>query len=263
MAKIFHHETNAWLNSSSYVDKLGNKQEVKFMGEGRFEILQSVDELKNYQLNIERAGRTCYRSEVGEITLQTSEKFIRGILKRGHESVIEHSLITVKFTNVSRGFTHEMVRHRLCAFSQESTRYVDYAKDSNEMDLDRFNMRFIMPPHRASIVNYDGTSIDADYCVETMEAVYRRLRKAGWSPEDARQFLPNGLCADIVVSANFREWRHIFAMRTQKAAHWEIRDITGKLLVHLKNIIPVLFEDFIFAGYDNNGYPFFEKVREV
>ena len=95
---------------------------------GTYDILTPESELREQLLRIERAGRTCYQSEKSEITTATAEKFVRMILKRGHESVIEHSNMTVRFSNISRGFTHEMVRHRLCAFSQESTRYVDYAK---------------------------------------------------------------------------------------------------------------------------------------
>lgn len=234
-------------------------------GEGKFEIFQSKANLMMQLESIEKAGRTCYRSETKSISSHTADAFIRMILKRGHESVIEHSLITVKFTNVSRGFTHEMVRHRICAFSQESTRFVDYA--GGKLDLEEAELGFVMPPHRKDFVQeVEGISLNAACAVEGYERVYKRLRSAGWAPQDARQFLPIGICSSIVVSTNYRQWRHMFAMRTQKAAHWEIRYMMCDLLSKLKTIIPVIFEDFTNLDADGNllldadGYMYYEKV---
>ena len=222
-------------------------------GKGAGIILNLPNELHRHLMVIERAGRVCYRSERKEITQDTGTAFIRRIIASGHESVIEHSSLTVMFENVSRGFTHEMVRHRLCAFSQESTRYVDYAE--GKMDHEKANLIFVMPPHR----DLEGSMI----CnmVEDMEEMYKYLREIDWKPEDARQFLPNGLCSKIVVTANFREWRHIFEMRCQKVAHWEIRYIMCDLLRELKVIIPVIFEDFqLSTEPDKNGYRYATKV---
>lgn len=234
------------------------------VNEGDFTILMGAKEIANQLLNIERAGRTCYKSDNKEITAETAMEFVRMIMRRGHESVIEHSHLPVRFYDISRGFTHEMVRHRLCAFSQESTRYVDYAKEG-ELDLDRFSVHCIAPSHRdlgqehqVSLPNIRmpfPMSIADMFC--TIENMYRALRKAGWATQDARQVLPIGLRSEIVVSCNFREWRHIFSMRTALAAHWEIRRVMCNLLSELKRIIPIIFCDFVYGGEDKDGYPYF------
>lgn len=223
-------------------------------GEGQFEILQSHRELKRQILYIEVCGRICYRSERRQIDAKSADKFIRTIIKSGHESVIEHSSLTAIFSNVSRGFTHEMVRHRLCAFSQESTRYVDY--DGGKLDLEETELAIIYPPHQE--IHYAGDTVglsSGHSLAYRQEEEYKYLRRAGWMPQDARQFLPIGIASKIAVTANFREWRHIMKMRTQKAAHWEIRYMMCDLLKHLKDVIPVIFEDFVFSDKpDNNGY---------
>lgn len=234
-----------------------------FKNQGQFKILTPLAELKKQLVRIERAGRTCYRSEAQEINLKTAKKFTKMILMRGHESVIEHSNLTVEFSNISRGFTHELVRHRLCAFSQESTRYVDYSKA--DIDLDRFELKFIVPPHRdekEKIKLEDGREISLKEMLREYERFYRGLRKANWQPEDARQILPIATKAQIVVSANLREWRHIFRMRTSKYAHWEIRQVMGDLLLELKKNLPIIFDDFIQTGIDKKGVPYFEQNPE-
>lgn len=239
---------------------------------GTFELLTPPEELQAQMFRIERAGRTCYQSEVGPITKETSEKFIRKILHQfHHESVIEHSSLTVKFTGVCRGFTHELVRHRLAAFSQESTRYVDYAKSdaanaADVVDLDRFNLRCVAPPHRDvehmhPVTTKSGATTYKSYreMLEDIESYYRALRKAGWVPQDARQILPIATESDIVVTANLREWRHILTMRTGKPAHWEIRRVMGNLLKELQKIIPIIFEDFEEAGSTSDGVLYYIK----
>jgi len=188
------------------------------------------------------------------------------MLVSGHHSVIEHSCITIRFENCSRGFTHEMVRHRLCAFSQESTRYVDYAKKGGDLDLNQFQIRFITPPHRNEnelVELEDGRKITAKQMVEEIEMFYRALRMDGWAPQDARQFLPIGLRAEIIVTTNFREWRHILSMRATKPAHWEIRKVMGDLLVDLQEKTPVVFDDFYEAGKDANGLRYFKQDMQV
>jgi thymidylate synthase (FAD) len=255
---------------------------------GTYTILTPPEELKAQLRRIEEAGRTCYQSYKGTITDKTASKFVRMVLRRGHESVIEHSCMTVRFSLLSRGFTHEAIRHRLCAFSQESTRYVDYAPrvsgESEEVDLDAFQLKCVAPPHRDEneVLQVDLSHLDVWSRYEhtphlqwskaleltpasmfgVIEAFYRTLRKSGWKPEDARQFLPIGTKAEIIVSANFREWRHIFKMRTEKYAHWEIRRVMGNLLEEMKTIIPVMFADFEEAGVDNTGLRHFKKLSK-
>jgi len=230
---------------------------------GNFIVLTPEKELKEQLLRIEGGGRTCYQSKKNEINEKTAKKFVRMILKRGHESVIEHSNMTVQFNNVSRGFTHELVRHRLCAFSQESTRYVDYAKKGEGPDLEKFQIKFVVPPHQnenQKVKLEDGREMSAVEMLQEYEKFYRSLRKAGWTPQDARQLLPIGIKSQIIVSANFREWRHIFKMRTDQPAHWEIRKLMCDLLKYVQKIVPVIFDDFVYEGMDQDNIPYFKKA---
>lgn len=227
---------------------------------GTFEILTPKEELCDQLLRIERSGRVCYQSEKREITLETAGDFIRMIMRSGHESVIEHGSMTVRFNNISRGLTHELVRHRLVSYSQESTRYVDYAREGQGPDLKRFEMKCVAPPHRdenEKVPLEDGREMSMAKMFGDIEMFYRALRQAGWDPQDARQILPIGIKSQIVATANFREWRHIFSLRTAKRAHWEIRRVMGDLLVAVQKIVPVIFDDFYEAGKDNNGVAYF------
>lgn len=242
---------------------------------GEYTLITPPDELRAQLLRIEQAGRTCYQSERGDITAASAQKFVRMLVKRGHFSVLEHSLLTVNFDLLSRGFTHEQVRHRLTAISQESTRYVDYApkpggeEGEADVDLDNFSLQCVVPPHRDEKEVFDietpqnhpiqHMAMTPEQMFETIESFYRALRKGGWKPEDARQLLPIGTKSEIVISANLREWRHIFFMRTAKYAHWEIRRVMCNLLEELKGIIPVVFEDFVVAGQTKNGVRYYEQ----
>jgi thymidylate synthase (FAD) len=228
---------------------------------GKFVVLTPSAELLEQLLMIEKAGRTCYQSEKGPITEDTAAKFVERLIRSGHTSVLEHSLMVVKFFDVSRGFTHEMVRHRHTGFSQESTRYVDYAHRGEGPDLDEFEIRFVVPPHRDEnerLVTADGREFTPAQMAAEYEMFYQALRKAGWVPQDARQFLPIGIKSEIVVSTSFREWRAIFELRTAKAAHWEIRGVMCELLKYVRAIIPGAFDDFVYSGTDQNGVPYFE-----
>jgi thymidylate synthase (FAD) len=186
---------------------------------------------------IEQCGRTCYKSE-DKITANSAEKFVKVILKNGHESVIEHVSASVRFIT-NRGVTHELVRHRLCAFSQESTRYVKYDD----------NMEFILPVWCKNRTTQDAAAYHKDdefqwfMAMEDVERRYIKLLQNGWRPEQAREILPNSLKTEIVVTANLREWRHIFKLRTTKAAHPQIRELMRSCLKGFKKEIPVLFDD--------------------
>jgi thymidylate synthase (FAD) len=235
---------------------------------GTFEIIPSIpgtpveEELVNQLIKIERAGRTCYQSGVDTVNLDSAKKFVRMLIKRGHESVIEHGFMTVRFLNMSRGFTHEMVRHRMASFSQESTRYVDYTKNGGEVDLENAQILRVVPPFKdenEKVDVGDGRQMSASEMLTDIEKFYKALRKAGWNPEDARQLLPHALKSEIVVSANFREWRHILKLRTEKFAHWEIRSVMVLLLDYLQKIVPGVFDDFVFAGLDKNGLKYYEQ----
>ena len=178
---------------------------------------------------IEKAGRTCYKSE-DKITNDSAKKFVLTILKSGHESVIEHVNASVKFIT-NRGVTHELVRHRLCAFSQESTRYVKYDGD----------MEFIKPVWWET--SDEAPKFEWERAMKNAEEAYLNLLRQGWRPEQAREVLPNSLKTEIVVSANMREWRHIFKLRTSKAAHPQIRELMLSCLKGFRKEIPVLFDD--------------------
>lgn len=197
---------------------------------------------------IELAGRTCYKSE-DKITPESAAKFVQRLVASGHHSVIEHPVASVKFIT-DRGVTHELVRHRLCSFSQESTRYCNYGSD---------HIKFIRPIWVGcplGIMTYDllvscardGKYSQGDaawmYSMLKSEEVYKELVKHhSWRPEQARSVLPNSLKTEIIVTANLREWRHIFKLRCSPAAHPQIRDLMLSCLEGFKAEIPVLFED--------------------
>ena len=181
---------------------------------------------------MEEAGRTCYKSD-SKGTVEGAEKFIRGIIKRGHESVIEHFTITVKVIT-DRGTTHQIVRHRLASYSQESTRYCNYSKDKfgNEITV-------IKPNFDEDSLNYKNWKS----CCEDSEIAYLHLLGDGATPEQARAVLPTCLKTELVMTMNAREWRHFLKMRLDKAAQKEIRDLAQMILEQFKEKYPVFFED--------------------
>lgn len=197
-----------------------------------FEILDELDGKKMLQ-KIERIGRVCYKSE-DLITEDSAEKFIRNILKRGHESVIEHEKISVKMV-CDRGVTHEIVRHRVASYSQESTRYCNYQKDKFGNEL-----TFIKP------VFWKEDSPEYTLWKESMQQIedqYMKLIEMGASAQEARSILPNSLKTEIVVTMNLREWRHFLRLRTASAAHPQIREIAGMVLEEFRRQIPVVFDE--------------------
>ena len=194
--------------------------------------------------NIESAGRVCYKSEE-RITPESAGPFVRSIIARGHESVLEHQSLSVRFT-CDRGVSHEIVRHRLASFSQESTRYVNYGHRGIE---------FVIPPWVVGIPEgeynpetpnpfaKDRGSREWFNTMYDLERSYNQLLAAGWKPEQARSVLPNSLKTEIVVTANLREWRHILRLRTAKAAHPQMRELMQPLLVDLATRLDAVFGD--------------------
>lgn len=197
-----------------------------------FEIMDDIDGAKILQ-KLERCGRVCYKSE-DKITEGSAEKFIGMILKSGHESVLEHEKLTVKFI-CDRGVTHEIVRHRIASYSQESTRYCNYSKDKFGNEL-----TFIRPCFWADDSEEYAVWKQA---MEDIEKTYVKLISLGAKPEEARSILPNSLKTEIVCTMNLREWRHFFRLRTAERAHPQIREISVALLDELKKRIPVIFND--------------------
>lgn len=203
--------------------------------EGKFEVLSKTEDVI---WQIANAARTCYKS-FDKQSEKSDLKLVKHLLTRQHYAMIEFADMTVKFTDISRGVTHELVRHRLCSYGQESTRYVD------ESDL-----CVVVPPHKDEHKlleresNKDRQSL-ADM-LKDAETNYRTLRKEGYKPEDCRQVLPIATKAPICVKANLRQWLQIFDMRTDLYAHWEIRAVMIDLLKWCQANIPLIFDDYYF-----------------
>ena len=178
---------------------------------------------------IESAGRTCYKSE----SRGSPEDFVRKIISNGHHSVLEHSCMTVRFI-IDRGVSHELVRHRLCAFSQESTRYCNYGKD-------RFGKEItVIKPF---FWDADSTEYRLWYnACRRAEDAYFSLFYFGASPQEARSVLPNSLKTEIIVTANLREWRHIFDLRCAPAAHPQMREVMIPLHQEVHKLMPAIFD---------------------
>lgn len=188
------------------------------IGKQKVELLnpQSYEELTE---KIEIAGRVCYQSE----PKGDPEKFIRMIIKRGHESVLEHGSLTFKI-RTNRAIANEIVRHRLASYSQESTRYVKYD-----------DIEFI-PGEKLRDSNLEELLSKAEFA-------YKFLTDYGLKPEEARDILPNATATTLVMTMNFRELRHFLKLRLDKAAHPQIRDLAGMILEILKEKYPVFVED--------------------
>lgn len=184
---------------------------------------------------IEKAGRVCYKSE-DKIEEGSAEKFIKGIINRGHEAVLEHGTITVRVI-CDRGVTHEIVRHRLAAYCQESTRYCNYSgeKFGNEITC-------IVPAK--FIDNEDNPEYSLwESSMREAERNYMYLLEQGWTPQEARAVLPNSLKTEIFITYNIREWRHFFKLRCSPRAHPDMRVVANMLLDMFKHNYPLFFED--------------------
>lgn len=196
-----------------------------------YEILTPINGDEILKL-IELAGRTCYKSD-NLITPDSAKNFVEKIAQRGHESVIEHYNITVRFI-CNRGFTHELVRHRLAAYSQESTRYCNYNKDKFGSEIT------VIKPFE---INEDTKEYDLwKEAMQNVEKSYMAMIENGSKPENARGVLPIDIKTEIVITTNLREWKHIFKLRTSKAAHPSMRELMIPLLKEFKEKIPVIFD---------------------
>lgn len=184
--------------------------------------------------SIERAGRVCCKSE-DKITEDSASKFVRMLTQRGHEAMIEHApSLSVKFI-CDRGVSHEIVRHRIASFAQESTRYCNYSQEKFRNEITVIKPLFWdwgTPQCNAWI----------DAC-EKAEQTYFDLLDSGATPQEARSVLPNSLKIEIIMTANIREWRHFFKLRTSKEAHPQMREIARPLLDGLQDVLPELFDD--------------------
>jgi thymidylate synthase (FAD) len=175
---------------------------------------------------LERAGRSCYRTEPkGE-----PGRFLKARIREGHESIIEHASVTFEISGISRACSHQLVRHRIASYSQESQRYVDMSAPE-----------FVVPPSVAD--NVQAREIWDGFMSQVADT-YHRLRELGVRKEDARFVLPNASATRIIVTMNFRTLRHFFSVRCEKAAQWEIRALALEMLRQVHTLAPDIFEDF-------------------
>jgi len=190
---------------------------------------------------IELACRTCYLSFHRFNPPSSTEELIKKIIQKGHHSVLEHAFATFRIKGGSRVFTHELVRHRLMSPSQESQRYVEYGKVRN------FDV--VLP----ATIEQSGFKDRYMEMAAECERIYSEMVKAGTPKEDARYILPNGTTSEIVISANLREYRHIFEVRCHPRAHWEIRQICMIMLEILMKETPIVFHDFMIDKKTNSA----------
>ncbi|MBU0970932.1 MAG: FAD-dependent thymidylate synthase [Proteobacteria bacterium] len=195
---------------------------------------------------LERAGRTCYKSE-DKITGDSAERFVGMLVKSGHHAIIEFGDMVVRLVT-NRGVTHELVRHRHCSFAQESTRYVKYDGQMEFIKpvwcshhlLGRWTDQVSVPP---GLTQAEQLWLKA---MARSESDYQTLIQNGWKAQHAREILPNSLKTEIVVKANIREWRHVFALRCAKASHPQMVALMLPLLKEVQAKIPVVFDDLLF-----------------
>ena len=185
---------------------------------------------------IEECGRVCYKSE-HKIAEGSAEKFCRGLIRRGHEAVLEHCSFTLRFI-CDRGVSHEIVRHRLAAYCQESTRYCNYSMEQFEGQITVIEPCYLIPNTEA-YVTWQTACMMAETC-------YFNLLNVGLTPQEARAVLPNSLKTEVVMTANIREWRHFFKLRCSPAAHPQMREVATQALEMCRERIPVLFDDIVF-----------------
>lgn len=203
-------------------------------------IIEDLLDAEQILKKIEKAGRTAYKSEK-KITVASAQEFIRRLIDRGHESVIEHEKVTVRII-CDRGVTHEIVRHRIASYTQESTRYCNYRDN-------RFgnSITVIEPCFWGSESHQDKEKYEVwEKSMMEAEKTYMKLIELGAKPEEARSVLPNSLKTEIVITMNLREWRHFFKLRTPKTAHPQMIEISRPLLDEFKRKVPIIFDDITY-----------------
>jgi thymidylate synthase (FAD) len=199
--------------------------------------------------HLEMCGRECYQSS-HKVTEDSASRFVANLIKHGHESVLEHFSFTVHF-NVDRGITHEMVRHRIASFSQESTRYCNYENDQfggeiKVIDI-REGIKLDTKMKDMSVHLINEILREWMLAMEDAESHYIRMISLGASPQIARSVLPNSTKSGITITANVREWRKILQLRTPLSAHPQMREIMIPFLSECRAIMPVLFDDILIS----------------
>ena len=209
-------------------------------------VINGVEFLKR----IEQAGRVCYKSEE-RITDTSAFIFVEKLIKRGHDAMIEHAEnISMKFV-CDRGVSHEIVRHRLFSFAQESTRYCNYSDNHVTYIIPCWMSEHIKPKvyTEYEAVPYQDEN-DWLKLMWDIERLYKEFCMIGWQPQQARSILPNSLKTEIIVTGNLREWRHFFKLRTARDAHPQMREVANMALNILKPQIPIVFDDISNVNYN-------------
>lgn len=199
-----------------------------------YKIITPIDS-ESILLHLERCTRIAYKSE-NKIAQGSAVKILRSILRKGHESVIEHFTVSVDFV-CDRGISHELVRHRIASFTQESTRYCNYSSD-------RFNSEITVVEPLFFAIGTDAYETWLSACYKS-EEMYFRLLGIGYTPQEARCVLPNSLKTELVMTANLREWRHFFKLRCAPTAHPQMRELAVPLMCEMSEKIPVIFDDIV------------------
>ena len=204
-----------------------------------YEILTPISQGGMQELqHIEKIARVCYKSE-NLITEdgESAKKMVKMLINRDHTAMIEHSMLSVKFI-VDRGVSHEIVRHRISSFAQESTRYCNYAKDKFHNEITVIRPNFFLDETSKAYQQWEDA-------MRSAEKSYFSLMEAGVTPQEARSVLPNSIKTEITMTANYREWRNFFKLRTDKAAHPQMREVAVPLLKELQKKLPIVFDDII------------------
>lgn len=203
--------------------------------EQSFEIMTPIDG-KAILKHLELCARNCYKSE-GSISEDSAERMIKKLIELKHEAMIEHFNISVKFTT-DLSFYKDITRHRMASYAIESTRYCMYAKDKFGSELT------VIEPCNIE----KGTPEYAEWlrCMEDIERAYLAMAKLGCKPDQCRMLLPHSVKADMIMTANLREWRHVFKLRADKAAHPGIQVLMKALLKEFSQQIPVVFDDLLY-----------------
>ena len=199
--------------------------------------IEILDEISGETIlkKLELIGRVCYKSEE-KITGESARTFLKNILKSGHESVIEHEKISVRVI-CDRGVTHEIVRHRIASYSQESTRYCNYSTDKFGNEITVIKPVFWKEDSNEYKIWYDS--------MKYAEDTYNLLMEKGVKAQEARSILPNSLKTEIIMTMNLREWRHFLKLRTSPKAHPQMREIANMILEKFKKDIPIIFDDIM------------------
>ena len=227
-------------------------------------ILTPVEDDKVIE-TIANVARTCYKSEANS-TKEKDEALVKRLIESKHEAMLEFVDITVKFT-CSRAISHELIRHRLCSFAQESQRYCNYSKDKFDNEI-----TFIIPSWldipEGNYTWWDNDWVDMNklqinlpdnnnsvnewlHALHFTEQTYNILTSKGWKAEQAREVLPNSTKTEINMKANLREWRHFLNLRCSTAAHPDMRALALDLLKQLHRQIPIIFDDIYDKYYDS------------